>query len=54
MSQHIAAGIKHPDNMSRKEKLQMIAAMDVKDAYNFWLTHCARSISKKSFLETLR
>jgi len=54
MSQHIAAGVKHPDNMSRKEKLQMIASLPAKDAWNFWLTHGAGKISKKAFMDALR
>jgi len=48
--------MKHPDNMTRKEKLQAIAAIrrvhgDV-EAMKFWLTHCAR-ISRKAFEEAV-
>ena len=44
--------VKHPDNMTRKEKLQAIAAIrrvqGEADALKFWLTHGAR-ISRKAF-----
>ena len=46
--------MKHPDNMSRKEKLQAIAAIrrtqGDSEALKFWLTHCPR-ISRKAFEE---
>ena len=47
---HIASDVKHPDNMSRKEKLKIIAAYDLSDALKFWLLHCPK-ISKKAFNE---
>jgi hypothetical protein len=51
MSLHIAADIKHPDSMTRKEKLQRIASFQCdNEAFRFWLTHCPR-ISKKAFYE---
>ena len=51
MGMHIAADIKHPDNMTRKEKLQRIASFaTTQEATTFWLTHAAR-ISRKAFIE---
>jgi hypothetical protein len=47
---HIAADVKHPDSMTRKDKLKVIAAYDDKEALRFWLLHCPR-ISKKAFNE---
>lgn len=48
--------VKHPDNMSRKEKMAMISylyrELGMSEAQKFWLTHCPR-ISKKSFQEKL-
>lgn len=51
MGLHIAADIKHPDNMTRKEKLQRIASFPSdKEAMSWWLKHAAK-ISKKAFYE---
>ena len=45
-------GVTHPDNMSRKEKLQMIASFeDHRDASRWWLRHAAGQVSKKAFNE---
>jgi hypothetical protein len=45
----MAADVKHPDNMNRKEKLQMIAALGTyQEASNWWLRH-AGNISRKAF-----
>ena len=49
--QRLAGDAKHPDSMSRKEKLQMIAAFECdKDAMRWWLRYAPR-ISKKAFNE---
>lgn len=48
--QDLAGDIKHPDNMTRKEKLQMIAALPEKEAFKFWLNN-AKGISRKAFNE---
>jgi hypothetical protein len=47
---HIAADVKHPDSMTRSEKLKIIASYDLQDALKFWLLYCPR-ISKKAFNE---
>jgi len=47
---HIAADIKHPDNMTRKEKLQKIASLRGSDAAAWWLRH-APEVSRKAFNE---
>ena len=48
---HIAADIKHPDSMNRKEKLQRIASFECgKEAMDWWLRNAPR-ISKKAFNE---
>jgi len=39
---------KHPDNMTRKEKLAMLKALDEKGAVKYWINYCP-TISKKSF-----
>ena len=47
---HLASDVKHPDKMSRKEKLSMISAFESEqDSVNWWLRHAARSVSKKAF-----
>lgn len=44
-------GIKHPDSMNRKEKLQMIASFECeKEAMSWWLRNATR-ISRKAFNE---
>ncbi len=49
MKAHIASGVKHPDNMTRQEKLQRIQSFPVySDAVKWWLTH-ATNISRKAF-----
>ena len=52
--QHIAAGLKHPDNMNRKEKIQFITTLkksgDTNGAYKFWINHGGR-ISRATFEE---
>jgi len=45
---HIAADMKHPDHMTRKDKLKMIAALPIEDATRFWLQYCP-GISKAAF-----
>lgn len=48
--QELAGDIKHPDNMTRKEKLQMIAAFaSYKEASSWWMSHALSQISKKAF-----
>jgi len=53
MKQHIAAGVKHPDNMNRKEKLAMIKAISQEQsalqAQRWWINHGTR-ISHKAFM----
>jgi hypothetical protein len=50
MKAHIASGVKHPDNMTRQEKLQRIQSFPVySDAVKWWLTHAAGSVSRKAF-----
>ena len=45
----LTGGIKNPDSMNRKEKLQRIASFEVEmDAVSWWLKHGAR-ISKAAF-----
>lgn len=48
--QELAGGVKHPDSMTRKEKLKMIASLDQEEAFKFWLNN-ARGISRKAFNE---
>tara|TARA_R110000851_G_scaffold324567_2_gene491961 strand:- start:106 stop:282 length:177 start_codon:yes stop_codon:yes gene_type:complete len=49
--QELAGDVRHPDNMSRKEKLQMIASFECyREASSWWLRHAPR-ISKKAFNE---
>ena len=50
---HIAADVKHPDSMTRKDKLNVIRAYDLDDALKFWVMYCPR-ISKKAFNEARR
>jgi hypothetical protein len=50
MKAHIASGVKHPDSMTRKEKLQRIQSFPIySDAVKWWLTHSAGSVSRKAF-----
>ena len=45
---HIAADVKHPDHMVRKEHLAMIRALPPADAQRWWLLHCPR-ISRAAY-----
>ena len=45
---HIAADVKHPDNMTRKDHLAMISSLPLADAMRWWLQHCPR-ISRAAF-----
>lgn len=43
-------GMTHPDDMKRKEKLQMIASFENhREAAIWWLRHATRQVSKKAF-----
>lgn len=53
---HIAADVKNPDNMTRRDKLDMIAYLASSggraEAQSFWIRHCS-GISKKAFDEAV-
>ncbi len=50
--QELAGGVKHPDNMTRKEKLKMIKSLPAKEAFKFWLNN-SHGISRKAFNEAV-
>jgi len=51
--QELAGGVKHPDNMTRKEKLKMIQSLPEKEALKFWLNN-SKGISRKAFNEAIK
>ena len=50
--QELAGDRKHPDNMTRKEKLKVIASLPQKEAMLFWLNN-SKGISRKAFNEAV-
>lgn len=48
---HIAAGYKSPDNMSRAELVKVIRALagNRAEAMKFWLKYASHKVSRKAF-----